>query len=150
MANILLVDSQPPHRTGLKRHLESLGFEVMATGRGDEGIALAKAFNPQLILLDHYLPDMTGFQFCTKLRVAPKTQGIPIVLLSSLAGYDNQRGFAMDRGANGIISKPVKLVEIGDVVDGFFPNRTKAAAPDATDLSKELLPDSEFRKQANS
>ena len=78
---ILVVDDEPHIVLGLRDALEFEGFRVIAAGKGQEGIALARTEAPDAIVLDLMLPDMNGYAVCESIRrIDPR---VPIVMLTA-------------------------------------------------------------------
>jgi len=135
---VLIIDSNDYHAGLLRSQLVALGYEVVHANRGQQGVMLATKNPPDLILMDSFLPDQTGFQICTQLRRNRITQTVPIVLMSGIAHFPNQQMFAMERGATAYISKPLVTIEVGDIVDKYISWKPETAAPPV-----ELKPKSE-------
>ncbi len=93
------------------REVAQIGLEVVANWRvltassGDEGIAKAKAEQPDAILLDVMMPDMDGPTTFRKLQDDPPTHSIPVLLLTAKVQSVDRRQFA-DLGVKGVIAKP--------------------------------------------
>lgn len=64
--------------------LESLGFEVLLAGSGEEGLKIVSRETPACILLDILLPGMDGFEVLEKLKADPATSNIPVIVVSTL------------------------------------------------------------------
>lgn len=80
------------------------GFSVITASTGKDGIAKATLEQPNLILLDIMLPDMGGFEILEKLKSAPATKDIPVIILSNLGGRDEiEKGVAL--GASSYLIK---------------------------------------------
>ncbi|MHA1138215.1 MAG: response regulator transcription factor [Candidatus Thorarchaeota archaeon] len=102
---ILVVDDENLTTELAKTFLEKHGFEVIIAADGDVGLNMAKAENPDLILLDVMLPTMDGFAVCKKLKENEKFKNTPILMFTA-------RGFSSDIekgetvGADEYIVKP--------------------------------------------
>jgi DNA-binding response OmpR family regulator len=79
---ILVIDDQPNLRLLVSKILEIEGYEVKTAANGDEGIAMAKADKPDLILLDVMMPKKNGYQSAAELNLQKETSQIPIVLMT--------------------------------------------------------------------
>jgi DNA-binding response OmpR family regulator len=100
---LLIIDDDTDLTEMLKLLLEPKSFTVMAANSGEEGIATAKRWNPDLIILDLFMPEMDGWQVCKSIRVFSKA---PILVLSAM----NKPGLitrALDEGADDYLIKPV-------------------------------------------
>jgi len=61
MAKILIVDDEPDIRSALGRYFERSGHDVLFAGTGEEGVVLVQTERPAVVLLDLFLPDISGF-----------------------------------------------------------------------------------------
>ena len=105
MFTILCIEDDADHRMMVHTILLAQGFTVALARNGDEGVALAKAIKPDLILLDLYMPKTDGFSVMKALKEDPVTHGIPIIVISAwLSGDHRQR--ALEAGAIDIVPKP--------------------------------------------
>ena len=108
---VLVVDDQPANVKLLGVKLSSAGYEVLKAYSGEEAVEISRKLQPDIILLDIIMPGMDGFEVTERLKQDPETSTIPIVLLTSLAGVDdNVRG--LDAGADDFLSKPVNQTEL--------------------------------------
>ncbi|HET9410685.1 MAG TPA: response regulator, partial [Candidatus Dormibacteraeota bacterium] len=80
---VLVVDDEAANRTWLTRILEPAGFHVLIASGGREAIELAKADPPDLVLLDLMMPEVTGFDVVEALRADPRTEDMPIMILTA-------------------------------------------------------------------
>ena len=89
------------------RWLERAGHTVTLTGDGPAGLKLLEADPlPDLVLLDVMLPKVDGFEVLRRLRAAPRTKGLPVIMVTSFSrDKDRQRGSEL--GANDYIVKPL-------------------------------------------
>jgi putative two-component system response regulator len=102
---ILIVDDEPAN-LGLLRQILSPEYSLVFARSGAEALAAVEKHHPSLILLDIEMPDMNGYDVCRKLKSCPKTNGIPVIFVTSLAEIGNETdGF--DAGAVDYIVKPV-------------------------------------------
>ena len=103
--NVLIADDSNTERTHLKKILESAGYVVTEAESGSKALELAKATSPDLILLDIIMDDGDGYQTCRKLKRAPETSEIPVIMVSSKQN-DVDRKWALKLGALDYIVKP--------------------------------------------
>jgi CheY-like chemotaxis protein len=108
MHKLLLVEDSEESRDGLARHLKRKGFQTLIAQDGRQGVDLARAEAPDLILMDMSLPVLDGWQATRQLKAAPETQGIPIIALTAhaMAG-DRER--ALEAGCDDYETKPVEF-----------------------------------------
>jgi DNA-binding response OmpR family regulator len=91
--------------------LKGAGYEVVAAASGTEGLAAAAQENPDLILLDIMMPDLTGFEVCQRLRAVPETSQIPIIFLTALHEMEDHMK-AVDVGGDDVLTKPINKLEL--------------------------------------
>jgi two-component system, OmpR family, alkaline phosphatase synthesis response regulator PhoP len=104
---ILLVDDEPDILEMIGFNLEREGFEVYTAPNGRKALELAKAHQPDLILLDVMMPEMDGMETCRELREDAKLKNTIIAFLTARnEDYSQIAGF--DAGADDYISKPIK------------------------------------------
>ncbi len=106
--HILVIDDEPQILRALKTILTAKQFHVSAATRGEEGLALAAAAQPDLIILDMSLPDMEGIAVCKQLREWTAT---PIIILS-VRDSEKDKVAALDAGADDYLTKPFGIEEL--------------------------------------
>jgi two-component system KDP operon response regulator KdpE len=106
--HILVIDDEPQILRAMRTILTEKQFRVTTASRGEEGLALAAANEPDLIVLDLGLPDMDGVEVCTRLR---EWTQIPIIILSVRDG-ERDKVAALDRGADDYLTKPFGIEEL--------------------------------------
>lgn len=111
MKKILVIDDLPDNVFLLQDRLEKEGFEVIKAYNGTMGLQKAEEENPDLILLDIMLPDISGFEVCKKLSTKESTKQIPIILLTALTEAENTRA-GLQAGAFDYIKKPFNRTEL--------------------------------------
>jgi DNA-binding response OmpR family regulator len=110
-SKILVVDDTEPNLRLLRALLTGAGYEVVTAGCGVDGVAAAARENPDLILLDIMMPDITGFEVCQRLRAAPDTRQTPIVFLTALHEMEDHMR-AVDVGGDDVLTKPINKLEL--------------------------------------
>ena len=124
---ILLIEDEPHIVMGLRDALEFEGFRVIAAGRGNEGVALAKSEAPDAVILDLMLPDMNGYSVCEELR--RNNAVVPIIMLTARSQEsDKIRG--LDAGADDYVTKPFSVNELIARIRAIF--RRSSRGPAAT------------------
>lgn len=108
---ILVVDDEPDLLTVLKIGLESEGYDVLTAEDGEQGLALARQFMPDLLLLDLMLPRLDGYKVCRALKFDERYKKIPIFILSARSGETDRR-LALELGADEFHSKPYDIREL--------------------------------------
>lgn len=103
---ILIVDDVATNRVILRAKLAAAYYDVIQAENGADAIAQAERGQPDLILLDVLMPDMTGYEVCRRLKADPETAHIPVIMVTSLfAASDRLEG--LECGADDFLSKPI-------------------------------------------
>lgn len=108
MATILIVDDEPENIELLNRRLSRRGFTVLGATSAEEGLSVALAEQPHLILMDIKMPNLDGFDAMRMLQADPGTAGIPVIALTAHAMQED-RDRALTAGAKDYETKPVDL-----------------------------------------
>lgn len=87
---VLIIEDEAPLLNEYTTALKLRHFEVLQARDGLEGLSVLKDHQPDLILLDIILPKMHGFTVLEKIKTNPKTAKIPVIVLSNLAGSENE------------------------------------------------------------
>ena len=106
--HILVIDDEPQIQRAIRTILTEKQFKVTTASRGEEGLALAAATEPDLIILDLGLPDMDGVEVCQRLR---EWTQIPIIILS-VRDSERDKVSALDMGADDYLTKPFGIEEL--------------------------------------
>ena len=110
-AQILLVDDNPTNLQVLYQTLDGHGYRLLAAKSGKDAISIAQRAAPDLILLDVMMPELDGFEICTRLKDDPRTRGCAVIFLSALReSSDKVRG--LELGAVDFINKPFQAEEV--------------------------------------
>ena len=105
-AKVLVVDDIEINIKLLEAKLSTEYFDVLSASDGRAALEIADAELPDVILLDVMMPGMDGFEVCRRLKTAPRTAGIPVVLVTALSDTANRlRG--LEAGADEFLTKPV-------------------------------------------
>ncbi len=111
---ILAIDDHPDNLTSLKAVVTDAfpHARFLNALNGAEGLELALAADPDVILFDIAMPGMDGFEVCRRLKADERTQHIPVVFLTTLETSRENRLKALDAGAEAFLPKPVEEVEM--------------------------------------
>ncbi|WP_437571704.1 response regulator transcription factor [Sorangium sp. So ce542] len=120
LETVLVVEDDPTLRLGLQKTLRSAGFRVEVAKTGAEGLSMALAARPDLVLLDVMLPGLNGFEICEELR--RHDADLPILMVTAKAEeQDKVRGLRL--GADDYIVKPFGVSELLARVDAALRRR---------------------------
>lgn len=138
MPKILAVDTTNDNLTGLKSIINVAfpGAIVYTAIDGTEGIGLAMATNPDVILLDINLSGVDGFEVCKQLKRNQQVRDIPVVFITAQSGDKESRIKALEVGAEGFISKPIDETELTAQIRAMI--KIKAANEQKRDEKERL------------
>ena len=120
MTKILLVEDDPLMSRMYMRVLKYEGFDVDFAENGEDGVAKAKSFKPDLILLDVMMSKMDGFKALEEIKADLNTKDIPVVMLTNLAGEQDQKS-ALKKGAiKYLIKSNYKPKEVVQIVNDLL------------------------------
>jgi CheY-like chemotaxis protein len=111
---ILVVDDNLDTRELTHLHLTTEGFAVVVASDGREGLYMAVAEQPDLIITDIGMPELNGIEFVKQLRAQPELDSLPILVLTAFGNKEMDQ--AVRAGANRAMSKPVHLESLIDEV----------------------------------
>lgn len=107
---ILVVDDTPQNIRLLDAVLSPRGYTVVPAASGQEALETVAQEPPDLVLLDIQMPGMDGYEVCQRLRGAPATRALPIVMIT--ASGDQEKLKALEAGADEFIAKPLNQAEL--------------------------------------
>jgi signal transduction histidine kinase len=108
---ILVVDDVDANRRLFADCLQPLGFELQEAANGEEALAKAQLFQPDLILMDNAMPVMDGLEATRRLRSTPGLAAVPIIAISA-AAYEQDQQVSLAAGANVFLAKPVEIAAL--------------------------------------
>ncbi|MBI5480706.1 MAG: response regulator [Deltaproteobacteria bacterium] len=111
MARILVIEDEQDLQNVLAYNLRAAGHEVVAALRGQEGLRLARARRPEVVLLDLMLPDLPGTEVCKALKADPALRDVPVVMLTA-KGEEVDRVVGFELGADDYVVKPFSVREL--------------------------------------
>jgi CheY-like chemotaxis protein len=116
---ILLVEDNELNRDMLSRRLERRGFDVLMAADATEGMSIARAQSPDLILMDMRLPDIDGWNATRQLKADDATRRIPVIALTAHA-MDRDRDLALAAGCDDFDTKPVELDRLIEKINALI------------------------------
>ncbi len=108
---VLLVEDDPALVELLSWHFKNADFDVTATGNGEEALLLAAESPPDVVLLDWMIGGLSGIEVCRRLRRAPETANVPIIMLTA-RGEEEDRVRGLETGADDYVTKPFSPREL--------------------------------------
>ncbi|HEY4359949.1 MAG TPA: response regulator [Bryobacteraceae bacterium] len=117
---VLYIEDNPSNMALMKRITETWGHvQLLGASRGRDGLELARTHQPDLILLDLHLPDISGKEVLERLRYDPATESIPVVIVSADATTE-QRQTLMTAGALSYVTKPLNIASMLGLLGAVF------------------------------
>jgi CheY-like chemotaxis protein len=117
---ILVAEDSIEQRSLYAEILKGAGYRVLEAGDGAEAVAIARRERPGLVLMDVTMPGTSGWNAVRVLKEDPETIGIPIIVVTGLAGsWDRDASIAA--GADEYLAKPVSPARLLEEVRKFFP-----------------------------
>jgi two-component system phosphate regulon response regulator PhoB len=110
-ARILLVEDDAPLVELLTFHLGREDYEVESTADGEEALLLAREAPPDAIILDWMIEGVSGIEVCRRLRRAPETALVPVIMLTA-RGEESDRIRGLETGADDYVTKPFSPREL--------------------------------------
>jgi CheY-like chemotaxis protein len=123
---ILIIEDNERNLKLVRDVLQFNGFQTAEARTAEDGLALASASPPDLVLLDLQLPGIDGMEAFRQLRGSPPTAGVPVVAVTALAMKDD-RERVLRAGFDGYLEKPISVRELASQVRAFL---TAAELPD--------------------
>jgi CheY-like chemotaxis protein len=116
---VMLVDDSSTALMMEKVILSKKNFDLVFARDGEEAVLKSASERPDLILMDVVMPKMNGFDACKRIRAAPATKDIPIIMVTTRGEPENvEIGFAS--GCNDYITKPINSLELIAKLDNFL------------------------------
>ena len=110
-AKIFIVEDEPSIVQLVKYNLEKQNFKVLVSNNGEEGLQEIKKTEPDLILLDWMLPDLSGIDICKALRKDTKFKNVPIIMLTARS-QEEDKVLGLNVGADDYLPKPFSNPEL--------------------------------------
>jgi two-component system, OmpR family, phosphate regulon response regulator PhoB len=108
---ILVAEDEDALATLLNYNLDKEGYEVALASDGDEALMMIEERQPDLLLCDWMMPQVSGIEVCRRLRAQTHTRNLPIIMLTARA-EETDRIRGLDTGADDYVSKPFSMVEL--------------------------------------
>ncbi len=129
MPRVLIVDDSQPNAELLEAHLDGSGFDTRIASNGEDALAVAREWQPDVILLDVMMPRLSGFEVCERLRADPATHSVGVLMVTALdQPADVDRAVAV--GTDDFITKPINKTELLIRVRALLDARSQATDTD--------------------
>lgn len=122
MKTILVVDDNEDSRELVRKILKKQGYEVIEAIDGEDAIAKAIAYRPDLILMDISIPKIDGYEATRRLKERPDFKNTPIIAFTAHAMRGDQEK-ALEAGCNGYISKPINVREFPEQIKIYLKGK---------------------------
>jgi twitching motility two-component system response regulator PilH len=116
---ILIVEDDPKSLKLAKDLLNMSGYSTIQASDGAQGVELAKAQKPDLVLMDIMMPKMDGYTACHAIKSDAATKNIPVIMVTAL-GFELNKQLAERMGASGYITKPIDRQELVKTIGTFL------------------------------
>jgi DNA-binding response OmpR family regulator len=138
---IMVVEDDATVRDVVARYLERDGYQVTVFDRGSDALAAVSSLDPDLIILDLMLPDISGIDVCRELR---RTSPIPIIMVTAL-GEEADRVLGLEVGADDYVTKPFSPRELALRVGSVLRRASTSAKPGVLVTDGDLVVDGPAR-----
>ena len=129
MAKVLIIEDDPLMSRMYQKIFTFQKYEVEVAGDGEEGLAKVVATQPTIILLDVMMPKMNGLQVLEKLKADPATKGIPVIMLTNLAGQQDAETALLKGAVKYIVKSEHEPKEVADMVEQIIAGYTRNDIP---------------------
>jgi two-component system alkaline phosphatase synthesis response regulator PhoP len=128
---ILIVEDEAEIAQLVKLYLDKDGFRTATANTGVEGLKLIKTDRPDMVILDLMLPEMDGLEICKKIRNAPDTALLPVLMLTAKA-EESDTIIGLELGADDYVTKPFSPKVLVTRVKALFRRLERADDPKRT------------------
>lgn len=106
---LLIVEDEEATRETWAEFFQNTGYQIVEAADGQEALDVARAENPDLVLLDLRLPRLDGYQVCQRLKSDPAMSHIPIIMITAFLTGSSDTVRGIEYGADDYLNKPVDL-----------------------------------------
>lgn len=135
MATVLVIEDNPANMKLTCLLMRNVGHTILCAVDAESGLTMARAEQPDLILMDVQLPGMDGFMATALLKHDPATAAIPIIALTSMAmKHDQEKSQAA--GCDAYIAKPLRYRELYAAIDALLVKPSPQSPPAANPFGR--------------
>ena len=131
MPRILIADDDAQNADLLEAYLDGAGYETKVAANGEDTLAAARAWKPDLILLDVMMPKLSGFEVCRRLRADPATRDVAVLMVTALDQATDVET-AIESGTDDFVTKPINKTELQLRVRAMLESRAKSGDVERT------------------
>ena len=121
---ILIIEDEPDILKVLKIRLEKQGYQILTATTGQSGVLTCFSKIPDLIILDLMLPDMDGLDVCKKFKDSPKTNFIPVIMLTARSESSDEV-IGLELGADDYVTKPFDFAVLHSRIKNLLKKNTQ-------------------------
>ena len=118
---IMIVEDNPVNQKVMQKLVTTFGHQFLALEDGHQVLASVSSYEPDLILMDVQLVEVSGSDLARKIKSDVNTSKIPIVMVTAFASPDDKERIIKESRCNGFLAKPFKPEELGNMIARFFP-----------------------------
>lgn len=122
MEKVLVVDDNEQNCELIRDIVSTWGYDVYKVFQGRDAIQLAEKILPDIVLLDVMLPGMNGFEVCHAIKNSPRTENIPVVMMTVLTDVED-RIHGLKVGADNFLVKPVNYHELKYIISSLVARK---------------------------
>jgi CheY-like chemotaxis protein len=123
LPKVLVCDNEEALRALVRAALELGDYEIVEAHDGDESVELARAFDPDLIVLDMMMPGRTGLEVLAELRTEDRFAETPVIMLTARAQAEDRRA-AVEAGVSRFLPKPFSPLELASVAEELLDGQS--------------------------
>lgn len=132
-ATVLIVEDEPAIQELISYNLRNTGYVALSADTAEQAIAMVNEILPDLVLVDWMLPNMSGIDFVRLLRARPRTQPIPIIMLTARADEADKIS-GLEVGADDYITKPFSPRELNARIKAVLRRRIPEVSDEVIDI----------------
>ena len=146
---IFIIEDEPSIIQLVQHNLEKNGFIVSSSLNGNDGLKELKKFQPDLLLLDWMLPDLSGIEICKSIRKDNSFKSLPVIMLTA-KGEEEDKIKGLDSGVDDYLTKPFSFNELMARIKAVLRRSNPNIVSDSLeyeDLSLDRIEKRVFRDQ---
>ena len=124
---VLIVEDNPRNLKLVRDLLAVAGYRTLDASDGEDGVALARALRPDLVLMDVQLPGIDGVEALARVRADPEIADLRVVALTAFAMKDDRERF-LSAGFDGYLEKPLSVRDFPAQIEAMLARRQGAEA----------------------